>query len=362
MKNDNLILNLAFNTLSFGSCSFALAREIKNRGLNPFIAQIGQFDDSSQRKDEELNNWINGATLNAAKYFNRNSKSLKLWHINGSLESFSNYGNDLITFFELDQLTQSEVNILKNQRKVYVTSKYTQSIFKQYGIESVYLPLGFDSWNFRKLEKSPKIPGEISFLMAGKLEHRKNHYDILRFWAKKYGNKQGFKLNCAIVNPFLNQDQFNNIIGQVLEGKKYWNINFLPWSKTNAEYNTVLQSSDIIFALSGAEGFDLPVYHATAMGAWPLALKAHVYTDYLDENNAIFINPNGKKPAYDGMFFAPGQPFNQGNIFTFSEEDFYKGCELATEKAKIGENKEGLKLQDKTFKQSVDILMKELNE
>ena len=64
--------------------------------------------------------------------------------------------------------------------------------------------------------------------------------------------------------------------------------------------------------------------------------------------------------AYDGMFFAPGQPFNQGNIFGFSEEDFNKGCDLAVEKAKSGENKDGLKLQEQTFKQTVDILMEEI--
>jgi hypothetical protein len=198
--------------------------------------------------------------------------------------------------------------------------------------------------------------------MAGKLEHRKSHFDILRYWVKKYGNKLGYKLNCAITNPFLNQDQFNNIIGQIFEGKKYWNVNFLPWTKTNAEYNSVLQSSDVIFALSGAEGFDLPVFHATAMGAWPLALKAHVYTDYLNDNNAVFINPNGKKPAYDGMFFNPGQPFNQGNIFTVSEYDFNDGCDRVEKKVLSSRvNTVGLELQKQTYVQTVDILLKELN-
>lgn len=361
MKFDNFSLNLPLNNLSFGNVSFAILREMKNRGLNPLLFPIGNVDASTQKQDNEFNNWVNGCIAAGQKYHNRNNKVLKLWHINGSLESYSSHGNDLITFFELDQLTQQEVNILKNQRKVYVTSKYTQQTFSQYGINSVYLPLGFDHFNFKKSNFKNKIDGEISFLVLGKLEHRKSHFDILRYWARKYGNKIGYKLNCAITNPFLNQDQMNNLLGQIFEGKKYWNITFIPWSESNEKYNSVLQSSDIVFGLSGAEGFDLPVFQATAMGAWPLAMNAHVYKDYLNENNAILVNPNEKKPAYDGMFFHPNQPFNQGNIFTFSEEDFYAGCEKAIEKAKSGENKEGLKLQGWTYKQTVDVILQEIN-
>ena len=362
MQNNKFLLNLPFNQTSFGNVSFAIAREFKARNQNPFISPIGRFDDSTQKHNDEFNAWIQGGVQNTLKYFNREYPTLRLWHINGSLESFSSRGNDLITFFELDQLTPSEVNILKNQRKVYVTAKYTQSIFKQYGIDSVYLPLGFDNYNFYKFPRNQKIDGEISFLLLGKLEHRKNHFDILQFWAKKYGNKLGYKLNCAIANPFLKPEDFNRLIGQILEGKQYWNINFLPWSETNEKYNSVIQSSDIVFALSGAEGFDLPVYHAVAMGAWPLALNAHVYIDYLNPSNAIFINPNGKKPAYDGMFFAPNQPFNQGNIFTISQEDFNKGCDEVVNKVRaVGENINGLELQKQTYKQTVDIILEELN-
>lgn len=361
MQKFNFSFDTVLNTLSFGNVSFAILRELKNRGIQPNIF-TGQIDNSAQKPDQELDSYISNLTGSAQKYHSRDNKCIKLWHINGSLQSYSSLGNDLITFFELDQLTPTEVNVLKNQRKVYVTSLYTQNIFKNYGVESVYLPLGFDSQNFSKIDNKKKIEGEVSFLMAGKLERRKGHFDILKLWAKKFGNKLGYKLNCAITNPFLNQDQFNNLINQILGGVRYWNINFIPWSKTNAEYNSVLQSSDIIFALSGAEGFDLPVYHATALGVWPLALRAHVYTDYLNDKNAIFINHNGKKPAYDNMFFAQNQPFNQGNIFSFSEEEFNSGCERAIQKVKESPvNIFGLDLQKQTYKQTVDILLENLN-
>jgi hypothetical protein len=179
----------------------------------------------------------------------------------------------------------------------------------------------------------------------------------LDYWTQKYGNKLGYKLNCAITNPFLKPEDFENLVGRY---RQVWNINFIPWTKTNAEYNAVLQSSNIIFALSGGEGRDLPVYHSVAMGAWPIALKAHAYLDYLNDDNAIFIKPNGKEPAFDGMFFHPNQPYNQGNIFTFSQEDFNKGCEEAERKARIGENLNGLELQKLDYKECVDVLLKDI--
>ena len=62
------------------------------------------------------------------------------------------------------------------------------------------------------------------------------------------------------------------------------------------------------------------------------------------------------------MFFAPNQPFNQGNIFTFSEEDFNKGCDEVVNKVRVfGENTNGFELQKQTYKQTVDIILEEIN-
>ena len=148
---------------------------------------------------------------------------------------------------------------------------------------------------------------------------------------------------------------------QTLEGKQYHNINFLNWTANNAEYNSVLQGSNIVFGLSGGEGFDLVTYHATAMGAWPIALNAHAYKDYLNKDNAILIEPSSKFPCYDGMFFHPNQPFNQGNFFDFSEEDFNAACDKAVESVDLhGINEMGLKLQERTFSDAADIILKEV--
>ncbi len=151
------------------------------------------------------------------------------------------------------------------------------------------------------------------------------------------------------------------MVSQALEGKPYQNIVFLPWCPDNATYNSTLQSSEIVISMSGGEGRDLPCYHATAMGAWPVAMRAHAYLDYLTDENAVLVNPNGKCPAADGVHFESNGLFNNGNLFTFDDDDFIKGCEEAERRVKtIGINTTGLELQKHGYQPAVDILLRDM--
>lgn len=360
-SNKDFAFNGPLNTVSFGSCSFAILREMFKRNLTPSIFPIGGgVDLSAQKPDEKFNQWLGHCINKAQKEHSRKHTTLRLWHCNGSLESYSSIDSRLITFVETDQLTPYEINVLRNQDRVYVTSKFTQNMMSMYGINAEYLPLGFDSHNFRVLEKRPKIDGVIQFTLAGKAEQRKAHFKVLNLWAKKYGNQKEYRLNAALHNPFLKPEQLNAMISQALEGKNYWNINWVPYMPTNAEYNNYLNSSDIHLALSGGEGFDLCAYHATALGAHTVALKAHVYPDYLTDSSAVFVSPNSKRPAVDNVFFHANSAFNVGNFFDFGDEDFYAACEQAEKRAASGSNVAGTELQKQTYAQTVDVLMKDL--
>lgn len=360
MSHTPFTLNLPLGSVSFGQVSVAILREVHKRGLTPAIVPIGPVDLSTQKADPEFTQWLVGCIGSGQQRVSRHHPSVKLWHIQGSGESYAGRGNDLLTFFELDALTPTEVNLLKQQHRVMVTSRYTQSVFSQYGISSEYVPLGFDSANFASLPARPKVgDGVISFLAAGKWEGRKKHGQMIAAWAKRYGNQKGYRLNCTLTNPFLRPEDQNALIGRALGGKTYWNVNWLPFSPTNAEYNSVLQSSDIILSCSGGEGRDLPCFHATALGAWPVALRAHAYLDYLNDDNAVLISPNGKTPAYDGVHFHPNQPFNQGSLYTFSDDDFLGACAVAEERVKsLGINEKGKLLQAQSYSETLDAVLK----
>ena len=74
----------------------------------------------------------------------------------------------------------------------------------------------------------------------------------------------------------------------------------------------------------------------------------------------MLVNPSGKRDVYDGVFFHKGQPYNQGQIYDFNEDDFISGCEEAIKRVEASRtNEAGEKLKDKfTYSNMVDSIIK----
>ena len=116
-------LELPINAVSFGQVSTALLREVKGRGLDPCVFPINNPELTTQRKDEDFERWLSKNILKSSAEHNRNSKSIKLWHLNGSLNSNSKE-QILFTFYELDSPTKTEINIAKNKSLMYCIIQY----------------------------------------------------------------------------------------------------------------------------------------------------------------------------------------------------------------------------------------------
>jgi hypothetical protein len=343
----SLAFNLPVNSVSFGQISTLILRELYASKLNVGILPISNVDLSTQSDlTQEFGNWLQQSINSSLETLNRKNKIFKLWHLNGSFESYSNE-QALLSFYELDQPTKIELNTVKNNHKVLFSSKETVEIFKSLGCSNVeYIPLAFDKYNFNRVDKSYFADDRIIFNLVGKLEKRKHHLKLIRLWAQKFGNNKKYALQCSIFNPFLKQEDQNNIISQALEGKSYFNINFLPFMGQNKIYNDFLNSGNIVIGMSGGEGWGLPEFHSVAMGKHAVIMDAHGYKSWANKNNSILVKPNSKIEAYDGMFFNKGGPYNQGHIYDFNEEEFINGCELAIKKVETNKvNEEGLKLQ-----------------
>ena len=344
----SLTFNLPINSVSFGQISTLVLRELHKSKTNVGILPIGNVDLSTQSDlTQEFNVWLQESINNSLESFSRKNKLFKLWHLNGSFESYSNE-QVLLSFYELDQPTKVELNTVKNNHKVLFSCKETVEIFKNLGCKNVeYIPLAFDKYNFNKTDKSYFIDDRIVFNLVGKLEKRKHHLKLINLWAKKFGNNKKYALQCSIFNPFMKPEDQNNLISQTLEGKAYFNINFLPFMGQNKIYNDFLNSANVVLGMSGAEGWGLPEFHSVAMGKHAVIMNAHGYKSWANENNSVLVEPNSKIESYDGVFFHKGIPYNQGNIYDFDGDNFISACELAIKKVESNKlNKEGLKLQE----------------
>lgn len=353
-----LALHLPINSVSFGQLSTLILRtahdrELKgNTNIDWSLFTIGPVDLSSQAINQEFGTWLQGKILKSHETYSRDIPIFKLWHLNQSLESYSTK-QTLLTFYELDNPTKIEMNIARNN-KLCFSSKYSCDVFKIFGLETKFLPLAFDSYNFQTLTKKFHTDGRIVFNLCGKLERRKHHGKILQSWIKKFGNQNKYVLQCAVYNPHLNDQQNNELLRQIIGNDKPFNVTFLPPMKENIIYNDFLNSANIIIGMSGGEGWGLPEFHSVGLGKHAVLLNAHGYKSWAEKDMATFVQPNGKITSVDNIFFKQGEPFNQGNIFDWNEDEFITACESAIKKAEANPvNIEGLKLQTEYTKEKL---------
>jgi len=353
-----LTVNAPVNGVSFGNVSYNILREIyrKNYELSYFPIGDKINIETYDKIDPQFHQYLNNSAAKRLETFDVNNTCFKLWHINGS-EMRHAKKQALLTFHETSQLTPTEINILKNQDLIFVTSSFTKSVFESYDIKNVhFIPLGFDE-DFNKTN-AEYINDKIHFGLFGKFEYRKNTARIIKSWLKIYGNNPKYQLSCAVVNPFLDKNTFQNQIMSILEGKSYNNINFLNYMPTNSEVNDYLNSIDIdLGGLSGSEGWNLPSFNATCLGKWSVVLNATAHKDWATSKNSILIEPSRMKDAHDGMFFNKGQSFNQGEFFDITDDEMESAIIKSTEYAKKS-NIEGEKLKEKfTYKASTESIL-----
>jgi hypothetical protein len=325
---NSLIVEAPLNSLSFGNVSYNILREFYKMNLDIGLFPIGNVDLSAYRADDGFKKYLQNAIDVRYSALSKKSPSLKLWHFNGGDDRKSHCQN-LFTFYECSDPTDVEIAIAKSQNKVIVSSNDAIEKFKQKGCDNfVFAPLGFDE-DFKKTDRK-YLEGVVHFGLMGKFEKRKNTGAIIKAWLEKYGNNNKYQLTCCITNPFFKTEQMNEIIKSLLGGKRYSNINFLPFLKTNKEVNELLNAIDIdLTGLSLAEGWNLPSFNATCLGKWSIVANHTAHKDWATSDNSIIVDADIPVDSHDGVFFVTGQPFNQGTFHAYSEEALVSSFERA---------------------------------
>lgn len=354
-----LVVDAPLNSLSFGNVSFNILRELWRKKVNVQLFPTGnQVDISAYDKIDPLFQiWLKHSMDNALNDLEEGTPSLRLWHLNGSHTRIGQK-QALYTFHELDNLTETEIRLAKYQDKFFVSSNDSAEKFRNAGVDCEAIPCGFDE-DFHKTNKQYLDPSVVHFGLMGKFEKRKHTAKIIRLWLDKYGNNNRYLLSVCVTNPFMKTEEMEATFSQILRGKRYSNINFIPYLKTNSEVNDLLNAIDIdLTGLSGAEGWNLPAFNATCLGKWSIVLNATAHKDWATNCNSILVEPCAKTPAYDGKFFAEGQAFNQGNIYTWDRDIVAECMDIAvSKKGQINTNGEALK-DEYSYSRSVDRLLK----
>jgi glycosyltransferase involved in cell wall biosynthesis len=317
----NINLELPINGLSFGQVSFGLLKEFFNRKFLPNLFPIGQVDLQAYDIDKPFFDWLQFCCQKAHANFSRKFPTIRLWHLIESERRLSDK-TILWTFHETDSLTKTEKNIIRNNDLVLFSSNYSYEIAKSEGLENVGVchPY-FDSHNVKEDNNIQKIDA-INFLLIGKFEKRKHTRKIIRIWKKLFGNDKRYRLNCLIDNPFIQKDQWSEILNEVFEGSVPWNVNLISRQDKNSDVNKLMNSCDIdLSGLSGAEGFNLPLFNMLSLNKVCVAMDAHAHSDFINNGNSVIVKPSQKIPIYDDAFFKLGNIVNQGNMFDFDDKE-----------------------------------------
>lgn len=352
------------NSLSFGNVSVNMLRELYKKGTKVALFPIGEKLDFAtyDKLSDDFKSWVSDAFKNRLNSLKKDTPCLKMWHLNGS-ESRIGPNQTLYTFYECSSPTFPEKNLCDLQDKCIFSSSHAKDCFVNVGCDNTFnVPIGFDE-DFHQTGKT-YLENRIHFGLMGKFEKRKHTGRILGLWADKYGNNNDYQLTCCINNPFFSNDQMNQVVAKALNGKRYTNINFLPFLKTNSEVNEYLNAIDIdLSGLSGAEGWNLPAFNSTCLGKWSIVLNATSHKDWATSENSILVEPSSTEEIYDGAFFHKGGEFNQGIMHSFSDESFHSAIDSAINKCK-SINEKGGNLKEKfsysnTIQKILDIIYNE---
>ena len=117
MKDFNFGLELPLNSVSFGQVSFCILREFYKRDLSPSLFVVSDSIDYSCQSNisKDFLQWISECRKKAALSHDRKWPVFKLWHLAGSMQSYSEK-QALMSFYELDEPTEYELNIAKNNK------------------------------------------------------------------------------------------------------------------------------------------------------------------------------------------------------------------------------------------------------
>jgi hypothetical protein len=354
------------NPLSFGFVTVSLAKCFRDKNIDFNFFPIGGNIDWSvfDKIDENLKNYINSSASNALAKFDINDKSFKVWHINDSWRKLSKKENYLLTFSEVDTITNEEICILNSFDKIFVTSTFSKGVFTDYGVKCpiVYVPMGVNEEIFYDIKQPRPFKDIICWSIFGKAESRKAHLQTIQAWLSKFSNNPRHKLHLFISNPFLKPEQFNVFLSQVFSGNpKPYNVDIFPYLPTNSQLNQSYNATDIVIDMSGGESISLGSLSCLSMGKIGIIHYNSGMRDWANENNAILIKPSGKRSCFDGVFFGPGK-FNQGNLYQYKTEDLLNAFDIAIKRFESNpDNTEGRKLiETYSFKVGADIILKEM--
>ena len=212
--SERMKLNLMapINQLGYGVAGLNILKALQER-CEVSLFPIGNIQATNQQDADAVQN-----ALDKAQRFSVDAPCIKLWHQDHMAEFVGKGEHIGFPIFELDTFNEVELHHLKSCDKIFVCSRWAQSVVRQQfgvsrdlvtcnrlpaGHKVEVVPLGVDTDIFRPAEPAQK--GKTIFFNCGKWEVRKGHDILIEAFKKVADKHHNAELWMMCTNPFNSQ-------------------------------------------------------------------------------------------------------------------------------------------------------------
>lgn len=215
-----------------------------------------------------------------------------LFHNPYSITSLESPYRIIYTMFESDKIPDDWKDYLEAADLVVVPSRWCQSVFKNAGIDSVVIPLGYDESVFTYIDRRNKREENeyFTFLHYNAYNVRKGFLEVFKAFTKEFTIDEPVKMifKTTVPNPYqrfpINTDIYRNI--EIITGQ------------TSAyDMQQLIKRSDCFVFPSRGEGFGVPPLECMATGLPVIVPNAHGITEYFDSKYMYEVKVAGSSPA-----------------------------------------------------------------
>lgn len=293
------------NNLGYGVVGYNILRSLVLGGNVVCYFPLGKIE---WEGDEQTKQILEG-TMQNARMFAHNAPSVKIFHQN-EMALFPGRGLRVgWPIFELNKFTDLEKHHLNSLDRIIVCSEWAKGVIEANDIHvpTKVVPLGVDTKIFFKNEEDRRMRpywsrNKTVFMNVGKWEVRKGHNELLEAFNKAFSETDDVELWMMNDNPFIGIE--NEMWKQkYIESKLGSKIKMIGRLPNQAMLRQLFNQIDYGVFPSHAEGWNLEPLEMMACGAEIIATNYSGHTEYLNEDNALLINPVGMETARDGKWF-----------------------------------------------------------
>lgn len=266
--------------------------------------------------------------FNASKLMDMGVPSVKLWHQFDML-LFPGRGPRIgFPIFELDTFNNVELHHLSSLDAIIVSSEWCKKVISSNNLRvpTHVLPFGVDTSIF--YPPPQRTNGPFRFFGAGKWEIRKGHDILIECFAKAFRTDPNVELHLLCTNPLLSKEE--NRQWANFAKSEAPNIYIYDYAPTQEVVADLMRTMDCGVFPTHAEGWNLEGLECLACGLQLITTNYSAHTQYVNNDNALLIEPTGMELAYDNKWF-----HKQGSWCTFNKEDLIDRMREAVGRGKI---------------------------